>query len=314
MPDDLNGAAKYKILGPEDVVKKFHCKGEKSMGAVGYEAGSLSAYKFAIGMLKMCLKKGLNLFTNTPAKSLKRAENGTWLVETNRGTIRAKRVVLATNGYTGHIHEKFHKVIVPLRGQITAHRPGSNMPVEGLATTYSFIYNMGYEYMIPRPKGSKFAGDIVIGGGLTKSPNEGLGQYGVTDDSIKDPEISAYLRQTTPRFFGENWGMDHPDGRIRKEWTGIMGYSSDGLPFIGKVPGDQGLWISASFQGHGMVLCLLCARALVEAINADSKEAGAKSTALDSWFPNSFWITEERMKKKFKGKLHEMVTDVEPKL
>ncbi|RFU35368.1 hypothetical protein B7463_g953, partial [Scytalidium lignicola] len=312
MTDDLNGAAKYKIWSPDEVAEVFHCKGEKAFGAIGYEAGSLSAYKFVIGVLKMCLKKGLNLFTNTPAQSLKKDGDGMWLVETNRGILRAKRVVLATNGYTGYIHKKFQKVIVPLRGQITAHRPGLNMPTKGLPTTYSFVYNMGYEYMIPRPKGSTFAGDIVIGGGLIKAPDEGTGQYGTTDDTTISPEISSYLRETTPRFFGKSWGPDHPDGRIRKEWTGIMGYSCDGLPFIGNVPGEKGLWISASFQGHGMVLCLLCAKALVEKMTTDKKQD--ETSKLDSWFPKSFWITEDRMKKKFEGKLHEMSTDLAAKL
>ncbi|KAH8808473.1 FAD dependent oxidoreductase [Xylogone sp. PMI_703] len=312
MPDDLNGAAKYRIWSSDEAVELFHCKGEKPFGAVGYEAGSLSAYKFGIGILKMCLKKGLNLFTNTPAKALRKDANGMWLVETSRGTIRAKRVVLATNGYTGYIHKKFHKVIVPLRGQITAHRPGSNMPPEGLQTTYSFIYNMGYEYMIPRPNGSTFAGDIVIGGGLTKAPDEGTGQYGTCDDTAICPEISTYLHETTPRFFGKSWGSDHPEGRVRKEWTGIMGYSCDGLPFVGEVPREKGLWISASFQGHGMVLCLLCARALVENMIANKEKV--QTADLDSWFPKSFWITEDRMKKTFKGKLHEMSTDLAAKL
>jgi glycine/D-amino acid oxidase-like deaminating enzyme len=167
-----------------------------------------------------------------------RETDGTWKVETPRGAIKAKKVVLATNGYTGFLCEKFRKIIVPLRGQITAHRPGGNMPAGGLPTTYSFIYKNGYEYMIPRPQGSKFAGDIIMGGGLVKAKDEGIGEFGTMDDTTINKEISAYLTATTPRYFGENWGEDDKEGRIRKEWTGIMGYSSDGFPFIGEVPGE----------------------------------------------------------------------------
>lgn len=36
-------------------------------------------------------------------------------------------------------------------------------------------------------------------------------------------------------------------------WTGIMGYSSDGAPWVGAVPDlPPGLWIPAGFTGHGM--------------------------------------------------------------
>jgi glycine/D-amino acid oxidase-like deaminating enzyme len=223
MPGDLESAAKYIFHTAEEAQEKFYCKGDKPIGALSYFAGSLSAYKLVIGILKLCLKKGLNLQTNTPATALHKEEDGSWAVTTERGTIRAHKVVLATNGYTGHLLESFRGVIVPLRGQITAHRPGSNMPKEGLPTTYSFIYSNGYEYMIPRPQGSKYAGDIVIGGGLVKAAEEGLYEYGTTDDTVTTPDITKWLVETTPRYFGENWGDDDPEGRIRKEWTGIMG-------------------------------------------------------------------------------------------
>lgn len=230
MPSDLEGAVKYTQHTSEEAQNTFFCKGDKPIGAFGYFAGSLSAYKLVIGILKLCLQKGLNLQNNTPALGLLKESDGKWAVETDRGTVRANKVVLATNGYTGHLFKKFLGVIVPLRGQITAHRPGQNMPKQGLSTTYSFIYSNGYEYMIPRPQGSKNAGDIVIGGGLAKSKSGGLYEYGNTDDTILNPEIHDWLIQTTPRYFGESWGEDAPEGRIRQEWNGIMGqlHSSSG--------------------------------------------------------------------------------------
>ena len=175
------------------------------------------------------------------------------------------------------------------------------MPKGGLSTTYSFIYSNGYEYMIPRPPGSKFAGDIVIGGGLVKAKDEGLEEFGTTDDSTVNKEISEYLTGTTPRYFGKNWGDDDKEGRVRKEWTGIMGYSGDGFPFVGQVPSsegeNEGLWVAASFQGHGMVLCWMCASALVAMIEG-------KEEKIQEWFPDVFRVTEERLKVGFKGRLH----------
>jgi glycine/D-amino acid oxidase-like deaminating enzyme len=238
MPDELDSVARYTIWSNEEAREKFFVKGEECIGAVSYEAGSLSAYKFVIGVLKLCLKAGLELYTNTPATSVDKEVDGRWKVETPKGVVMAGKVVLATNGYTGFLSERFGKIIVPLRGQITAHRPGSNMPKEGLPVTYSFIYKNGYEYMIPRPQGSKFAGDIIMGGGLVKAKDEGIDEFGTTDDTSINQEISTYLTETTPRYFGENWGKDDKEGRIRREWTGIMGYSSDGFPFVGEVSGE----------------------------------------------------------------------------
>jgi glycine/D-amino acid oxidase-like deaminating enzyme len=323
MPEDLDGAAGYKIWSAEAAKEKFfvaddsgqgdlHEKEEEERygevkGAVSYEAGSLSPYKFVIGVLKLCLEKGLELFTHTPVTKLSKGGNGIWDVETNKGTIKANRVVLATNGYTAFLCPTFRGSIVPLRGQITAHRPGSRLPI--LSTTYSFIYSNGYEYMIPRPAVSKFAGDIVIGGGLVKAKDEGFEEFGTTDDSTLNQDISTYLTGTTKRYFGENWGDDNKDGRVRREWTGIMGYSGDGFPFVGKVPdmkeknggfkGGEGLYVAASFQGHGMVLCWLCAKALTAIMNGREEGAG-----LQEWFPDVFRVSERRLGVKFRGRLH----------
>lgn len=253
MPGDP--ASHYKLWSSKEADEKFLCPG--AVGAITYEAGSISSYKFAIGVLKLALAKGLNLQTRTPVTRLSKDNNG-WNVITPRSTIGASKVIMATNGYTAAISPKLQGTIVPLRGQITAHRPGSNMPRSGLPTTYSFIYGKGFDYMISRPTGSKWAGDIVIGGGLTKGVEEGLYQYGNTDDRAVELGISKYLVESTVKFFGkENWGEDDPEGRIRREWSGVMGYSADLHPLVGEMPGEKGLFISASFQGHGM-LCQLC--------------------------------------------------------
>lgn len=306
MPELLDTVARYKIWSREEARKMFFVKGEECIAAISYEAGSLSAYKFVVGVLKMLVERRVELYTNTPAMKVERGEDRMWTVETSRGVVRAKRVVLATNGYTGFLCKKFQRKIVPLRGQITAHRPGKNQPVGRLPTTYSFIYKNGYEYMIPRPQGSKYAGDIIIGGGLAMAKDEGIDEFGTTDDTTINEDISKYLTETTPRYFGSEWGDDHEDGRIRKQWTGIMGYSPDGFPFIGEVPGEKNLWMAASFQGHGMVLCFMCARALVTMMSGEEEK-------IENWFPEAFKVSEERLKKKFAGRLHTKPLDIESK-
>ena len=287
-------AARYHFWTAQETESKFLTP--NALGAVSYEAGSLSAYKFVIGVLNLALDMGLNLQTTTPATSLTRAAEG-WVVETPRGRITAEKVVLATNGYTAHLCPSFQGVIVPLRGHVTAQRPGSGLPSAGLPTTYSLIYQGAYEYMIPRPPGTRFAGDIVIGGASTKKPNNGVDEFGCTNDDQVDSIVSKCLEDCTAEYFGRNWGHDDPAGRVRRVWSGIMGYSSDGSPFVGQV--EPGLFVAASFRGHGMVLCFLCARALSTLM----QEQEEKNT-LEDWFPSSFLFSKERLKRKFEGRLH----------
>ncbi|KAK0616520.1 FAD dependent oxidoreductase [Immersiella caudata] len=299
-------AAEYEFYDAAEVNERFYVhdgeyagREEKVYGGVGYFAGSLSAYAFGVGVLKLCLGKGLNLQTHTAAVGLeRRGEEGGWVVKTERGEIVAKRVVLATNGYSAALVKEFQGLCVPMRGQITAHRPGMAVPMGGcLPTTYSFIYKKGYEYMVPRPAGSRFAGDIVMGGGLVRAPEDGLYEFGTTDDATLNEGISEYLKETTPRYFGPDWGEDHLDGRVRKEWTGIMGFSPDGFPFVGEMPSQKDLWVSCAFQGHGMVLCWKSASALVEMME------GRDDEELAAGFPSVFRVSEERLAKTFEGRL-----------
>ncbi|KAG9576400.1 FAD dependent oxidoreductase, partial [Aureobasidium melanogenum] len=241
-PDDP--AAKYKILSVEEAKVKYHTP--DALGAFVYEAGSISAYRFTIGMLKHCLERGVNLQTNTPVEGIEPAkdfnsEAPRWTAKTSRGSVETANLVLATNGYTAHLLPQMQGIIVPLRGQITAQRPGSKLP--GLDTTYSFIYAQGYEYMITRPPGTLDAGAIVIGGGLGRLANTGASEFGTVLDTDLNAEISTYLYNCTAGYFGDNWGEDAKEGRIVKEWSGVMGTSADGLPYVGSMPEMPGMFV-----------------------------------------------------------------------
>jgi glycine/D-amino acid oxidase-like deaminating enzyme len=278
---------------------------EEVAGLFEYVAGRIHAYRFTTGVLNKCTKQGLVLCTNTPVHSIlpsSQASNTndttSWDIFTQYNTITARNVILATNGYTPYLLKSLQGAIVPMRGQITAQRPGSgNKLASPLRTTYSFIYRTGYEYMIPRPldDGSQH---IIIGGGLNRLPEAGASEYGTVDDSSLNPEVSTYLHGSLEGYFGvENWGKNTGDAgseRIVQEWTGIMGATADGRPFVGEVPGSKGMWISAGFNGHGMVLCLKAAEALVEMMEGRGRP---------EWFPESFGITEERLgKARFEGR------------
>ena len=315
---DSHPTSKHTFFSPEKTKKNFFA--EASLGSIKYEAGKLSAYKLTIGILKLAIDLGINLQTNTPALTTNKSTSAgstAWTVATPRGSITTITLILATNGYTAHLLPQLQDVIVPFRGIVTAQRPGKSIPHNGnLPTTYSFVYKEGYEYMITRPTIKSHSSqsdptsngdastedadyDIVIGGGLTKTKDQGSSEFYTTNDSYDSipSSITSYLHDCTADFYGSSWGVDNKLGRIRKTWSGIMGYSADDHPFVGQYPNEEGLWLDASFQGHGMVLCWLCAKAVTSMILGNDNED------LNSWFPRSFRVTEERLKKRFSGRI-----------
>jgi len=298
-------AAAYKIHSVEEAHSHFLTP--NALAAITYEAGSISGYKFVVGILDICLARGLNLQTHTPVTQITASPSSTpssplWTAITPRGKITTPALILATNGYTAHLLPQFQRTIVPLRGQVQAQRPGSALPNNGsLPHTYSFIYDSGYEYMITRPRSTATsphipdAGMMIMGGGLGTLPADGAEEFGLTDDGSVHSVLSGYLNKCTERYFGANWGEDDGRGLVEKEWTGIMGTSADGLPYVGEVDGMQGIWICASFNGHGMVMCLKCAEAVVGMMVGDG--------AWKEWFPKCCVLTKERLGTKFEGRL-----------
>lgn len=85
-----------------------------------------------------------------------------------------------------------------------------------------------------------------VGGGRRLGTH---GEQPVLDDTTIHPVISDYLRNACPEYFGrENWGED---GEVLQEWTGIMAYTPDAQPVVGEAPGQEGLFVSVGFNGHG---------------------------------------------------------------
>lgn len=292
-----DSAARYDVWTAAQAQERF--LSPNALGAFSYPAGSISGYQFTLGILKLALEKGLHLQTDTPVLSIEHnATANKWLAQTPRGTVTASNLILATNGYTAHLLPEMQGLIVPMHGQVVAQRPGTGLSPQGLPTTYSYIVETGYDYMISRPPGTTNAGDIIIGGGIHQLPDDGASRFGNTDDTSLDPTITDYLRRCTADFFGSKWGDDHPEGRIRHEWSGIMGASADGLPYVGPIPNrPQGLWMCASFNGHGMVWCLKAAEALVAMMLGDD----ASAHKVNQWFPSAARLTEGRMQMKFRG-------------
>jgi glycine/D-amino acid oxidase-like deaminating enzyme len=52
-------------------------------------------------------------------------------------------------------------------------------------------------------------------------------------------------------------------------WAGIFGLVLDFLPVVGRVPGDERLWVAGGYSGHGNVLGFLCGDLVARAVLGD---------------------------------------------
>ncbi|KAJ7057680.1 FAD dependent oxidoreductase-domain-containing protein [Mycena amicta] len=265
-----------RILDPTEARKETRCP--RATAAYKFPAGSLYPYKLVHHLLELCIRKhGLNVQTQTPVRRVV-PEGGKWKVETDRGTVESVKVVFATNAFTATLLPEFAGHIWPFKGQCSAVIPPKSYSGENaLKSTYGLNYG---DYLIQRPKD----GVIIFGGARRSMPVEKL--LGNTDDTGTFPEMDAALRDALPTYF-EDWVEGEGEGVVTHTWSGIMGYTSSGIPFVGELHDKPGGFICAGHHGHGMARIMTCAKGLAGVIQGASWE----STGL----PECFQPTRERL-------------------
>ncbi|KAI0871422.1 FAD dependent oxidoreductase [Hypoxylon argillaceum] len=291
-------------------------------------AAKLWPYKLVAWVLETLLAEhgaaaaaAFNLQTNTPVTRLERRGGGEegWVAHTPRGEVAAREVLVAANAYTSYLLPGLADVVVPVRGQVCALEPPAGA-VRQLPHSYVWTKDASDQYLVHRglddsqveeteaaaAAAAGTGGDrsLILGGERFATPG---GEEGVSRDDAVDPLVGAALRRALAGAVELRPGGEPDEGgdalSAAYEWTGIMGFSRDGSPWVGRVPGSflgeeahagaagaaaaaaEGLWMSAAFTGHGMPVAPRCGIAVAEMI------LGKEGVALPAgWAP-----TEERV-------------------
>jgi gamma-glutamylputrescine oxidase len=156
----------------------------------------------------------------------------------------AEQVVIATDGYTQGLVPELDAAVMPTRGQVVV-----TEPLDRQLFPCPHYARHGYDYWQQLPDGR-----LVAGGFRDKTPD--------LEHSAKEeltPLIQGHLEQFVSELVGE-------PPRITHRWAGIFGSTEDRLPLVGRLPGSDGVWVSACYSGHGNVLGLACGDLVARAI------------------------------------------------
>lgn len=140
-------------------------------------------------------------------------------------------------------------------------------------------------------------GAIYVGGEKQK-----LDQLLVSDDTVVGCIPGEALADVLPRIFRHGWEEHAPV--VKSMWSGIMAFTSDSLPLVGRLTESMsgrngtGEWFVGGYCGHGMDKAWLTGEAVVGMI------AGRDVTG---WFPTAYYITEERLKRMDFGDVLDML-------
>lgn len=270
------------------------------VGGYAQKAGALWPYRLCTEIYASLLKTypdRLSIETHTPATSVKDDPASTshrYTVSTPRGSISTSRVVYCTNGYTGHLLPSLRGKIYPFRGHMTTQAVPQHFPSQGGERSWSLMqpirldpktgsYHFGLYYLQQNAKTK----DMFVG-----TENQTIEECLCSDDSFVSEASAQDLPNILPRMFKAVSGDDSEKPKLKAIWSGVMGMTADGLPLVGKLPGNATgrevgeEWIAAGFQGYGMDKCWLTGEAVAKMM------AGRD---VSSWFPSAYLITEERV-------------------
>jgi gamma-glutamylputrescine oxidase len=209
-----------------------------TMGVHLPEDGELHPAAFVRGIGMSAANKGVTLFENSPVISLDASTPGAVQLTTETGEIQAALAIVATNARAGELLPILADKVDPVRGQMLATGPNKKL------FDCPIYANHGYDYWRQDP-----AGCVVLGGWRNLDPDGEIGHNEEAKEHIQAP-MTAFLRRM---------GVEAP---IEHRWAGTMGFSRDGLPLVGPVPGQAGALAGVGFTGHGFGFAFLAGKAL----------------------------------------------------
>lgn len=224
-----------ELLGPEETRELMPALSPAILGAA-FAPGRGHLWPFALvnGFADAARRLGAEIRTWTSVDGLLRDGDKVVGVVAGSAAIPTGEVVLATNAYTPELLPELPAgAIVPARGQILVTQPLA--PVLPLP----FGTNFDKEYGRQTP-----GGQILCGGYRRLDEAEGLGTY---DEQVTAPVLSGIARCLTRLFPALRGSGVH----VVRCWAGIMGFTADGLPLLGRYAPAPGLTVAAGFNGGG---------------------------------------------------------------
>ena len=186
--------------------------------------------RYIAGLITMADNLGVDLCEAVTAEAVEQRGTG-FAVRTNRGSISADEVIVATNGYTGPLTPWLRRRLVSTEGLMIATEELPADSAQSLIPRGRMIYDtkIFLFYFRLSPDGKR-----LLFGGRPKSPRKTLRQN------------AAYMYRDMLTVYPQLKGVS-----IEHAWTGKLGFTMDRSPHIGK---HNGIFYAVGYCGHGVAL------------------------------------------------------------
>jgi glycine/D-amino acid oxidase-like deaminating enzyme len=226
----LNDRLGYEteLLGPADVGREIGSK--RYHGAlVDPDGRALQPAKYVRGLAQAAERAGARLIEGVEVTQVCRIKHG-FELETSRGTVRAKEVLAATNGYTPAALPALRRRVIPIGSYQIATAPLAPELAQRLVPrgrVFSDTKNLLYYFRLSPDR------RMVFGGRASFTPT------GIRRSAAI---LAAGMREVFPELAG---------AKIEYAWSGKVAYPMDHLPHAGRL---GGVHYAMGYCGHGVAL------------------------------------------------------------
>jgi glycine/D-amino acid oxidase-like deaminating enzyme len=237
-------------FGEEHEVLSYGALVERGLAGPEFYGGLLGKIGFGIhplnyarGLAGAAHKAGARLFSNSRVTRWEEGD-GVHQLYTEQGKVTARRVLVATNGYTPESVSKRHKGrILPALSNIIVTRPLSETELNAQGWTSSTMaYDsrnlLHYFRLLPNNR-------FLFGG------------RGGTDSSTGAADGYRKLLAATFNRLFPAWS----DIEITHFWRGFVCLSYDLVPYVGPLDERKSVWTALAYHGNGVAMASWCGRA-----------------------------------------------------
>jgi len=206
-------------------------------------SGGLNPAQYVVGLACAAENAGATLHARTRVRRLERRVSR-FAIETERGSLKAESVLVATSGYTKDVTKKLQKKIIPIGSFIIA---TEKLPAE-LAHELSPKNRMIFDYKHYLNYFRLWEDRMLFGGRAAFFPE--------TANTIK--HSAEILQKEMLRVYPQL-----KEVKVDYVWGGTLDFAFDMMPHVGE---EDGIYYSLGYAGHGVAMATHSGKTVAEAM------------------------------------------------
>ena len=215
-------------------------------GLVDHHGVGLHPAKLVYNLAEFVAEQGAILCENASVTKIEKLTQG-YAIETPRGFVEAKEIILATNGYTDRLSSKLNKKTFPVGSYSIVTEPLSDEMILSISPKGRVFWDSKWflNYFRLTPDGRLLWG--------------GRNNLSITLDLANSAAIlHAEMLRAFPQL---------ADVNITHTWTGQLGLTFDLMPNIGRF--DDGIHYAVGYGGHGLHTALYLGREIAQILTGE---------------------------------------------